>query len=186
MADPADTVWRFRDTVGLEHIEKALRAATFDYSRHSTTVSYFFQPGESPRLDSYELHAAYKGSNGLGEPLVKKSYLRNSYGILETVEGSRWIAETNGEKISELDFYEAVLYSSPDRMLSLQQLSFETGAGRYLVELNIESKLLVLISLNGMKHIPGALSELISDEELCRADYLLELFRHNGGPLVSS
>jgi len=189
MADPANgsTVWRFHGDHSLQKVEEVLKRANFSYTRHSTTVSYFLSTGDRPRLDSYELHAVYTGSNPVsGDPIVEKSYLRSSYGVLQTAEGVRWIAETAGEEISELDFYEAVLYSSPDRMLSLQQISFETGAGQYLIELNIESKLLVLISLNSLRHIPAALAELVSTDEICRADYLLELFRHNGGPLSSS
>lgn len=187
MAEPvSDPVWRFEAGVDLTHVERALQEAELTYSRHSTTVSYLLRTDGTPRLDSYEMHVVYRDVDlRTGEPLVEKSYLRSSYSILETDQGTRWISEVSGEEIAELDFYGAVLYSKPDRMISLQQISFETSSGSYLVELNMESKLLVLISLSGTEHIPGLLARYISPVEFCRSEYLLELFIHNGGPLSS-
>jgi len=187
MAEPAsDPVWRFENGVDLSNVERALQEAELHYTRHATTVSYLLRTEGTPRLDSYELHAVYRGADfRTGEPLVEKSYVRSSYSILETDQGTRWISEVSGEEVSELDFYGTVFYSKPDRMISLQQISFETSSGRYLVELNLESKLLVLISLSGTEHIPGLLAKYISPVDFCRSEYLLELFAHNGGPLSS-
>jgi len=187
MPDPVDErLWRFDETADLLGIEERLHRAGLNYSRHSTTVSYFLSLRDgNPWLDSYELHAVYTGSYlPNGDPEVEKSHMRNSYAILERPEGTHWIAESAGEKISEADFYGKVIYSSPDRMLSLQQISFETATASFLVELNMESKLLVLIALEPTDHIPDPIADMVLPDELRRSSYLLELFEHNGGQLA--
>lgn len=187
MAEPdSETVWRFEDHLALHMIEEKLRIAEINYSRHSTTVSYFLKRNGHPWLESYELHAAYTGNLlPKGEPEVEKSYVRNSYGVLNAAEGNRWITDSEGQQISEEEFYSMVLYARPDRVLSLQQTGFETSSGQYLVELNMESKLLVLIGLGATDSVPPMLADMVLPERLSRSSYLLELFSHNGGPLSS-
>jgi len=185
MTEPeAEKLWSFEQGIDLRAVEDRLSSASLSYSRHSTTVSYFLRLGEAPRLDSYELHAVYTGrylANGDAE--VDKSYLRNSYSILQGTQGSHWIAEGPGEDISQEDFYSMVLYERPDRMLSLQEVSFDTVTGSYLVELNLESGLLVLVAIEGTDHIPALIADMVMPEEISRSSYLFELFEHNGGPL---
>lgn len=187
MTEPeAEKVWRFEDHLGLQRIEERLKNAGISYSRQSTTVSYFLRLEGQPSLESYELHASYTGkSSDRGDPEVLKSYVRNSYGILQSSEGSHWVTETTGQSISEEEFYNMVVYSRPDRMLNLQQISFETSAGQYLIELNLQSKLLVLIGLGETQTVPAMLADALVSDELSRSSYLLELFKHNGGPLSS-
>lgn len=189
MTDPlsGETLWRFKDGLDLQQLESKLRAAQISYHRHATTVSYFVRLGDEPRLDSYEFHAVYTGGYlSSGEPEVDKSHVRNSYSIFRAEGGTRWIAETAGEEISEEDFYSMVLYERPDRMISLQEISFETTSGRYLAELNLESGLFVLVALDGADEIPFAVEELVHSKELHRTSYISELLEHNGGPLNSS
>lgn len=184
-SDPErELIWRFGDHLCLRTVEERLRIAGISHSRHSTTVSYFLR-NEDGRywLDSYELHAEYLQSTDNGDPEVAKSYIRNSYGIIGSELGPVWIAETLGERISEDDFYSRVIYDRPDRVLSLQQLSFETASGHYLLELNVESKILVLISMGGVNHIPAMIDDLVIPQEMDRSSYLTVLFDSNGGAL---
>lgn len=179
-----ERLWSFQSGFDLQAVEQRLKSAAIGHSRHSTTVSYFLRLGPEPRLDSYELHVFYAGGYlPNGEADVEKSYVRSSYSIIQGRGGSRWIAESDGEEISELDFYGMVLYESPDRVISLQEISFETSSGRYLVELNLESGLLVLVALEGTDHIPAFLADIVQPEEIHRSNYLFELLEHNGGPL---
>jgi len=180
----AERLWSFVEGTDLRAIEDRIGSAGLAYSRHSTTVSYFLRLGDVPRLDSYELHALYTGrylANGDAE--VDKSYLSSSYSILQGTQGSHWIAEGPGAEISEADFYSMVIHERPDRILSLQEVSFETSTGRYLVELNLESSLLVLVALPGTDHIPALIADMVLPEEISRSTYLFRLFEHNGGPL---
>lgn len=188
MDDPgtAETVWRFENYLAMPTVEDRLEVAGIGYSRHATTVSYFLSRDVHPWLDSYEVHVSYTGRLlPNGDPEVVKSYVRNRYGVIQSPEGSGWIAETPGESISEEDFYSMVLYARPDRVLSLQQLSFETASGQYLVEHNLESKLLVLIGMGRTDHVPGMIADMVLPAVISRSDYLLELFASNGGPLNS-
>ena len=187
MTDPgAEKLWRFEAGHELKQVETRLKETRTAHSRHSTTVSYFMRLGDEPRLDSYELHAIYTGQYlPSGDAEVDKSHVRSSYSLFRSPEGSRWIAESAGEEISEEDFYSMVLYERPDRMLSLQEISFETPLGRYLIELNLESGLLVLVGLEGTDQIPSLLADIVHPEELRRSSYLSELFEHDGGLLES-
>lgn len=188
MDDPgtAETVWRFDNYLALSTVEERLAAAGIGYSRHATTVSYFLSRNGQPWLDSYEVHVSYTGAIlANGDPEVVKSYIRNRYGVIESPEGSRWIAESSGDSISEEAFYGMVLYARPDRVLSLQQLSFETASGQYLVELNLQSKILVLIGMGKTDHVPGMIADMVLPTVISRSDYLFELFAYNGGPLNS-
>lgn len=187
MDDPgtAETVWRFENYLALPTVEERLEGAGIGYSRHATTVSYFLSKNGQPWLDSYEVHVSYTGRTlSSGDPEVVKSYIRNRYGVIESPEGSRWMADTPGEAIPEEDFYGMVLYARPDRVLSLQQLSFETASGQYLVELNLQSKLLTLIGMGKTDRVPGMIADMVLPAVISRSDYLLELFASNGGPLT--
>ena len=186
MDDPGteETVWCFENHSALTTVEERLSAAGIGYSRHATTVSYFLNREGHPWLDSYELHVAYTGATlPNGDPEVEKSYLRNRYSLVQNKLGSSWIAESPEEPISEEDFYGMVLYARPDRILSLQQLSFETATGQYLVELNVESKILALIAMGRTDHVPSMIADMMLPETLSRSSYLLALFQNNGGPL---
>ncbi len=184
-SDPErELIWRFEDHLCLRTVEERLRIAGISHSRHATTVSYFLRQEDGRYwLDSYELHAEYLQGSEDGDPEVAKSYIRNSYGIISSDSGPTWIAETTGEHISEEHFYSRVIYDRPDRVLSLQQLSFETASGHYLLELNLESKILVLISMGGVNHIPAMIDDLVNPQEMDRSSYLAALFDSNGGAL---
>lgn len=184
MDEPGERIWRFADPLAFEDASLRLQNAGILGARHSTTVSYSLRSEEDLWLDSYELHAAYTGEfTERGDPEVDKLYVRNSYRVIATDSGMGWVAESVGESITEEEFYRMALYAQPDRVLSLQQLSFDSRGFQYLVEFNMEAKSLVLISLSGEDRVPGALMDMVSPEELSRSEYLLELFEHNGGPL---
>lgn len=183
MPDPAirGRLQSFRSGVGLQLVIERLSKASVSYSRYSTTVSYFPDSEDQNRLMSYELHASYTGrSSADGDPEVEKSYFRNSYRIIRSSEGLRWVAESTGEQISEADFYSMLIYSSPSRVINLQQLSFELGGAEHFVELNLEGELLVMNSVGDeSRSVPALLADLIEDEELAQTDYLSALLHSN-------
>lgn len=191
MDEPGERIWRFAEPQAFEDTTKIFEDANLRLknagilgARHSTMVSYSLRSDDELWLDSYELHAAYTGGfTDRGDPEVDKLYVRNSYRIISTEAGVGWVAESMGESITEDEFYRMALYDQPDRVISLQQLSFESRGSQYLVELNVQAKCLVLISLSGEDRVPGALMDMVSPGELSRSEYLLELFEHNGGPL---
>lgn len=186
MVEAGDGIlWRFKDYLGLQRIEERLKDASIAYSRHSTTVSYFLSKEEGTWLQSYELNAVYSGALlPNGDPEVEKTYLKTDYRLIPIDGMSEWTAGAVAQQITESEFYGMILYANPDRVMNLHQISFRAGGAQYLVELNLESKMLVLIGFGeGRDRIPAVIADMILPEGLSRSSYLLALFENNGGPL---
>lgn len=188
MSSTSERIFRFKDYRAFPEVEEKLKSANVPYSRRSTTVSYFLQDSPTPKLESYELHATYEADSSSKSELTpefQKSYVLNSYSIVQTAEGKSWVAESSGRLIQEKDFYYRLLYSKPSRVMNIQQISFVQSKNEYLIELNVESKVLVLVRTGEREHVPGLIADMLLPAAVNRSAYLLELFAGNGGALSS-
>lgn len=170
-------IWTFKKNTTIIDIRKRLKELSIEPITKSTVVSYCFGDSGDGDLTTYGTSSSYVASPDLDlkqmDRFFHKSYYRPTDNSWKT-----WYVVYENVAIGEEEFYEAVIYSRPERVLNFQHLLFTRGDMNYSIEFNHEARM-TLLKISGPKTGGESIFGPMLDGSISQADYLWKTFSND-------
>ena len=138
-----DTIWIFTKDTTIITIRDRLKELSIEPTMTSTVVSYCFGDSGVGELTTYGTSTTYLAKTDFEIEQQKLSRIFQKSHYKPTDETwNVWYTVYENKPITEDEFYRAVLYAQPDRVLNFQHLLFTRGEYNYTIEINSEAGLM--------------------------------------------
>lgn len=177
LPDTNDSIWVFSKDTTILTIRQRLKELSIEPTMTSTVVSYCFGDTGVGELTTYGTSTTYLAEPGLEEmkPQKRARIFQKSHYKPTDETWSVWYTVYENQPITEEEFYRAVLYAQPDRVLNFQHLLFTRGEYSYTIEINGEAGL-TLLKVNGAAEGGEKIFESMIEGSISQEEYLWRTF----------
>lgn len=171
-----DSIWVLSKDTTIITIRQRLKELSVEPTMTSTVVSYCFGDSGVGELTTYGTSTTYPAEPEFEMELQKRARIFQKSHYKPTDETwDVWYTVYENQSITEEEFYRAVLYAQPDRVLNFQHLLFTRGEFKYIIEINAEADL-ILLKVSGPAAGGERIFESMIEGPISQEEYLWRTF----------